>query len=141
MRKQYTIEVRGEYEPQNDRQMRVYMQKLASHAQTLAKMLSISPSTASVALYSDDFFEGHREITGLGEPSAHDRILACRVDELETTVRVANCLKNMDIVTISDLLKHSQHELLQQPNFGRRSLNEVKEILANLGLSLKGGWR
>jgi DNA-directed RNA polymerase subunit alpha len=51
-------------------------------------------------------------------------------------VRSANCLKNDNIVYIGDLVQKSESEMLRTPNFGRKSLNEIKEILAQMGLSL-----
>ncbi len=59
-----------------------------------------------------------------------------KVDELELSVRSANCLKNDNIVYIGDLVQKTEAELLRTPNFGRKSLNEIKEVLAQMGLHL-----
>jgi len=59
-----------------------------------------------------------------------------KVDELELSVRSANCLKNDNIVYIGDLILKSEAEMLRTPNFGRKSLNEIKEVLAAMGLHL-----
>lgn len=59
-----------------------------------------------------------------------------KVDELELSVRSANCLKNDNIVYIGDLIQKSEAEMLRTPNFGRKSLNEIKEVLAQMGLHL-----
>ena len=59
-----------------------------------------------------------------------------KVDELELSVRSANCLKNDNIVYIGDLIQKSEGEMLRTPNFGRKSLNEIKEVLASMGLHL-----
>ncbi|MGU3493407.1 DNA-directed RNA polymerase subunit alpha [Xanthobacteraceae bacterium A53D] len=59
-----------------------------------------------------------------------------KVDELELSVRSANCLKNDNIVYIGDLIQKSETEMLRTPNFGRKSLNEIKEVLASMGLHL-----
>ena len=59
-----------------------------------------------------------------------------KVDELELSVRSANCLKNDSIVYIGDLILKSENEMLRTPNFGRKSLNEIKEVLTAMGLSL-----
>jgi len=59
-----------------------------------------------------------------------------KVDELELSVRSANCLKNDNIVYIGDLIQKSETEMLRTPNFGRKSLNEIKEVLAQMGLHL-----
>ncbi len=58
------------------------------------------------------------------------------VEELELSVRSYNCLKNENIKTIADLVQKTDHEMLKTRNFGRKSLNEIKEILAEMGLSL-----
>jgi DNA-directed RNA polymerase subunit alpha len=59
-----------------------------------------------------------------------------KVDELELSVRSANCLKNDNISYIGDLIQKSEGEMLRTPNFGRKSLNEIKEVLASMGLHL-----
>lgn len=59
-----------------------------------------------------------------------------KVDELELSVRSANCLKNDNIVYIGDLVQKSEQEMLRTPNFGRKSLNEIKEVLTAMGLGL-----
>ena len=59
-----------------------------------------------------------------------------KVDELELSVRSANCLKNDNIVYIGDLVQKTEAEMLRTPNFGRKSLNEIKEVLTQMGLHL-----
>ncbi len=59
-----------------------------------------------------------------------------KVDELELSVRSANCLKNDNIVYIGDLVQKTEAEMLRTPNFGRKSLNEIKEVLTSMGLGL-----
>ena len=59
-----------------------------------------------------------------------------KVDELELSVRSANCLKNDNIVYIGDLIQKTEAEMLRTPNFGRKSLNEIKEVLAGMALHL-----
>jgi DNA-directed RNA polymerase subunit alpha len=58
------------------------------------------------------------------------------IEELELSVRSYNCLKNADIRTIADLVQRTEPEMLKTKNFGRKSLNEIKELLAGMGLSL-----
>jgi DNA-directed RNA polymerase subunit alpha len=65
-----------------------------------------------------------------------NRNLLRKVDELELSVRSANCLKNDNIVYIGDLVQKTEAEMLRTPNFGRKSLNEIKEVLAQMGLHL-----
>ncbi len=65
-----------------------------------------------------------------------NRNLLRKVEELELSVRSANCLKNDNIIYIGDLVQKSEQEMLRTPNFGRKSLNEIKEVLGTMGLSL-----
>ena len=65
-----------------------------------------------------------------------NRNLLRKVDELELSVRSANCLKNDNIIYIGDLVQKTEAEMLRTPNFGRKSLNEIKEVLAGMGLHL-----
>jgi DNA-directed RNA polymerase subunit alpha len=74
---------------------------------------------------------------------AFNPALLKKVDELELSVRSANCLKNDNIVYIGDLIQKTEAEMLRTPNFGRKSLNEIKEVLAQMGLHLGmevSGW-
>jgi DNA-directed RNA polymerase subunit alpha len=64
-----------------------------------------------------------------------NEVLNRSVEELELSVRSYNCLKNANIQTIGDLVQKTEAEMLRTKNFGRKSLNEIKEILSNLGLS------
>jgi DNA-directed RNA polymerase subunit alpha len=75
------------------------------------------------------------EKADVGEPLINKNLLR-KVDELELSVRSANCLKNDNIVYIGDLVQKTEAEMLRTPNFGRKSLNEIKEVLANMGLHL-----
>lgn len=68
--------------------------------------------------------------------SQFDPVLLRPVDELELTVRSANCLKAENIYYIGDLIQRTENELLKTPNLGRKSLNEIKEVLASRGLTL-----
>jgi DNA-directed RNA polymerase subunit alpha len=70
------------------------------------------------------------------EPSKLNDNLFKSVDELELSVRSANCLKNAEIRYIGDLVQKTEAEMLKTKNFGRKSLNEIKEILSEMGLSL-----
>jgi DNA-directed RNA polymerase subunit alpha len=74
----------------------------------------------------------HEEVSDL----PFNKNLLRKVDELELSVRSANCLKNDNIVYIGDLVQKSEPEMLRTPNFGRKSLNEIKEVLSSMGLSL-----
>ena len=84
-------------------------------------------------------------MAGMAVPSAAEtesdanqlnRYLLKKVDELELSVRSANCLKNDNIIYIGDLVQKTEAEMLRTPNFGRKSLNEIKEVLSSMGLRL-----
>ncbi len=84
-----------------------------------------------------NFEEPKKEATQETIPDlAFNPALLKKVDELELSVRSANCLKNDNIVYIGDLIQKSEAEMLRTPNFGRKSLNEIKEVLAQMGLHL-----
>jgi len=76
------------------------------------------------------------EETSAIEEAGFSAALLKKVDELELSVRSANCLKNDNIVYIGDLIQKSEGEMLRTPNFGRKSLNEIKEVLSEMGLHL-----
>jgi DNA-directed RNA polymerase subunit alpha len=85
-----------------------------------------------------NFEEGPEE--ALEFPSTEDErlleVLGRSVDELELSVRSYNCLKNANIKTIGDLVSRTEADMLKTKNFGRKSLNEIKDILSEMGLSL-----
>jgi len=84
-----------------------------------------------------NFEEPKKEPAEVAIPElAFNPALLKKVDELELSVRSANCLKNDNIVYIGDLIQKSEGEMLRTPNFGRKSLNEIKEVLAQMGLHL-----
>lgn len=84
-----------------------------------------------------NFEEPRKEVVEERVPElAFNPALLKKVDELELSVRSANCLKNDNIVYIGDLIQKTEAEMLRTPNFGRKSLNEIKEVLAQMGLHL-----
>lgn len=83
--------------------------------------------------------ESMKEDTTAGETeemSSLDALLSKSIDDLDLSVRSANCLKNADIHTIRDLVRKGEKDMLETKNFGRKSLEEVLEVLAKLGLEL-----
>ena len=76
------------------------------------------------------------EIAEERKPEIRNENLNRSVEELELSVRSYNCLKNANIQTIGDLVQKTEAEMLRTKNFGRKSLNEIKEILASMGLGL-----
>lgn len=80
--------------------------------------------------------EGQEEAAAAEAEATIDPILLRPIDELELTVRSANCLKAENIYYVGDLIQKTEQELLKTPNLGRKSLNEIKSVLAAHGLSL-----
>ncbi len=76
----------------------------------------------------------HEEV--IREDLTFNKNLLRKVDDLELSVRSANCLKNDNLIYIGDLVQKTEAEMLRTPNFGRKSLNEIKEVLAQMGLHL-----
>ena len=103
---------------------------IRSSAQILVDQLVVFTGLQTVDGIND-VFSG-----GLPAKDNHDPILLRPVDELELTVRSANCLKAENIYYIGDLIQRTETELLKTPNLGRKSLNEIKEVLAARGLTL-----
>ena len=83
-----------------------------------------------------NFDEPEAEAEVEKEELPFNKNLLKKVDELELSVRSANCLKNDNIVYIGDLVQKTEAEMLRTPNFGRNSLNEIKEVLAKMGIHL-----
>jgi DNA-directed RNA polymerase subunit alpha len=84
--------------------------------------------------FEEEMESGHDG--GLDGPALRNENLNRSVEELELSVRSYNCLKNANIATIGELIQKTEAEMLKTKNFGRKSLNEIKEILAQMGLSL-----
>jgi len=84
--------------------------------------------------FEEEMEAGHD--TGHDGPALRNENLNRSVEELELSVRSYNCLKNANIATIGELIQKTEAEMLKTKNFGRKSLNEIKEILAQMGLSL-----
>ena len=83
-----------------------------------------------------NFDEPENDSEDIREELPFDRNLLRKVDELELSVRSANCLKNDNIVYIGGLVQRTEAQMLKTPNFGRKSLNEIKLVLDQMGLSL-----
>lgn len=83
-----------------------------------------------------NFDEPESEAEDVREELPFNKNLLRKVDELELSVRSANCLKNDNIIYIGDLVQKTEAEMLRTPNFGRKSLNEIKEVLAKMGIHL-----
>ena len=79
------------------------------------------------------------EVEEMEEQAPLNENLYRRVDELELSVRSANCLQNANIKYIGELCQYTEAEMLKTKNFGRKSLNEIKEIVSSMGLTLGMG--
>jgi DNA-directed RNA polymerase subunit alpha len=99
----------------------------------LAYAARILQDQLAVFINFEDIAEEGRGRDALLDINPH---LLMKVDELELSVRSANCLKNENIVYIGDLVQKSEGEMLKTPNFGRKSLNEIKDLLGQMGLGL-----
>jgi DNA-directed RNA polymerase subunit alpha len=73
-------------------------------------------------------------VAAVSNPSTNENLMKS-IDDLEISVRAYNCLKNANIKNIADLVQKTEHEMLRTKNFGRKSLNEIKEILLSMGLN------
>ena len=99
------------------------------------------PSTVPLIQFLLQLFINFEEPQAQVVEDIHDDLpfnknLLRKVDELELSVRSANCLKNDNIIYIGDLVQKSESDMLRTPNFGRKSLNEIKEVLGHMGLHL-----
>jgi DNA-directed RNA polymerase subunit alpha len=141
---------RVSYAVENARvEQRTDLDKLVMEIETNGSMTPEEAIRASAKILVEQLIvftalEGHPGIrldsghTGAPEQEGPEppAILLRPVDELELTVRSANCLKAENIYYIGDLVQRSETELLKTPNLGRKSLNEIKEVLASRGLTL-----
>jgi len=113
---------------------------------SIAPQHAVSQAASIIIDYMDLFISEEEEAVAEYEESAamasapgsasFNENLLKNVDELELSVRASNCLKNANIKTIAELVQKSEYEMLKTKNFGRKSLNEIKEILHSMGLHL-----
>ncbi|WP_374074721.1 DNA-directed RNA polymerase subunit alpha [Bdellovibrio bacteriovorus] len=103
--------------------------------EAVALSSKIMKEQLQIFLTFDETMEPAEEAREMGSPSLNENLFRS-VDDLELSVRSANCLKNANIRYIGELVVRSEAEMLKTKNFGRKSLNEIKEILGEMGLSL-----
>src|SRR5215208_3340074 len=89
-----------------------------------------------IFIQSEDSLRAEGSEAGLEELAGLDALLAKQIDELDLSVRSANSLKNANIHTLRDLVRRTEKDMLETKNFGKKSLEEVQEVLDKLGLSL-----
>jgi DNA-directed RNA polymerase subunit alpha len=104
-------------------------------ADAVAYAAKIVKEQLSIFINFDETEEPAEEVKPVEEAKLNENLFRS-VDELELSVRSANCLQNANIKTIGDLVQKTEAEMLKTKNFGRKSLKEIKEILAEMGLSL-----
>jgi DNA-directed RNA polymerase subunit alpha len=102
----------------------------------LSTAASIMRDHIDIFINPDERVEGRADLGGDEAQREVNKHLFRSVNELELSVRAANCLKNANIKTIADLVQKTEGEMLRTKNFGKKSLNEIKEILTEMGLGL-----
>jgi len=116
--------------------LEIYTDGSAKPDDALAYAAKIVKDQVQLFINFDEALEPDEpEETEGGKPPVNENLYR-RVDELELSVRSANCLKNANIRLIGELVQKSEAEMLKTQNFGRKSLNEIKDILSEMGLTL-----
>jgi DNA-directed RNA polymerase subunit alpha len=118
--------------------MEVWTDRSISPQDALSTAAGILREHLGIFMSPDQLVEPKPELTHEEERIEVNKNLFRSVNELELSVRAANCLKNANIKTIADLVQKTESEMLKTKNFGKKSLNEIKEVLAEMGLSLGG---
>ena len=117
--------------------------KLALHIETNGSIAADDAIAYAARIFQDQLsmfinFDEPKEVVPIAQPvePEFNKNLLKKVDELELSVRSMNCLKNDNIIYIGDLVQKTEGEMLRTPNFGRKSLNEIKEVLSSMSLYL-----
>ncbi len=116
--------------------MEIWTDGTISPRDALSTGASILREHLDIFINPEERSEGKSEAGSEESQREVNKNLLRSVNELELSVRAANCLKNANIKTIADLVQKSEGEMLRTKNFGKKSLNEIKEILTEMGLSL-----
>lgn len=116
--------------------LEVWTDGSSSPEDALSTAASILREHLNIFIHPEEKGEMKPEEQRLEEKREVNKNLFRSVNELELSVRAANCLKNANIKTIADLVQRTEMEMLKTKNFGKKSLNEIKEILAEMGLGL-----
>lgn len=118
--------------------MEIWTDRSISPQDALSTAAGILREHLTIFMSPDQLVEPKPELAREEERKEINKNLFRSVNELELSVRAANCLKNANIKTIADLVQKTEGEMLKTKNFGKKSLNEIKEVLAEMGLSLGG---
>ena len=116
--------------------LEVWTNSTISPTEAISAASTLLNEHLSIFIDSEDSVIDEVATEAVEELSGIDAVLAKTIDELDLSVRSANCLKNANIHTLRDLVRRSEKDMLETKNFGRKSLDEVQEILADLGLRL-----
>jgi DNA-directed RNA polymerase subunit alpha len=116
--------------------MDIWTNGAVSPAEALSLAARLVRDHLSIFIGVGETAESEGETPSESSPSVSNENLDKSVEELELSVRSYNCLKNANIRTLRELVTKTEAEMLKTKNFGRKSLNEIKEILAGMGLSL-----
>jgi DNA-directed RNA polymerase subunit alpha len=116
--------------------MDIWTNGAVSPAEALSLAARLVRDHLSIFIGVGETAENEGEAPSESSPSVSNENLDKSVEELELSVRSYNCLKNANIRTLRELVTKTEAEMLKTKNFGRKSLNEIKEILAGMGLSL-----
>ncbi len=116
--------------------MEIWTDATISPREALSTAAGILREHLDIFINPDERSEGKSEAGSEESQGEVNKNLSRSVNELELSVRAANCLKNANIKSIADLVQRSEGEMLRTKNFGKKSLNEIKEILSEMGLSL-----
>ena len=108
---------------------------LAFAARIMQDQLSIFTNLHGTKFSVKSKFSNAQDIKEEDEEPGFDPVLLYKIDYLELTIRSSNCLKNIDIVYLGDLVQKTEAQMMLTPNFGRRSLTEIKEVLNSMNLS------
>jgi DNA-directed RNA polymerase subunit alpha len=132
----YTVEAArlGQMTDYDKLTIEVWTNGAISPADAIGQAAKLLKDHMAIFINFEELPEQQEEVSerGAGQTS---EVLSRSVEELELSVRSYNCLKNANIQSISDLVQKTEAEMLRTKNFGRKSLNEIKEILAGLGLT------
>lgn len=118
--------------------MEIWTDRSISPQDALSTAAGILREHLTIFMSPDQLVEPKPELAREEERKEINKNLFRSVNELELSVRAANCLKNANIKTIADLVQKTESEMLKTKNFGKKSLNEIKEVLAEMGLNLGG---
>ncbi|HVS16295.1 MAG TPA: DNA-directed RNA polymerase subunit alpha [Thermoanaerobaculia bacterium] len=115
--------------------LEVWTNGTATPVETVSQAAMLLKNHLAIFINAEESLVEDEQPTRSAEVSGLDALLQKPIDELELSVRSANCLKNANINTLRDLVRRSEKDMMETKNFGRKSLEELQELLGKLGLS------